>query len=67
MSAEVERHRELVGSRVEDVRIDGGLVYLDVSHRGTDDEACTLLVRAVETKWRYPRADSQPEDGGGAK
>ena len=55
-----ERHEELVGSRIEDVRVDGGLVYLEVSHRGTDDEACTLLVRAVETKWMYP---APAEDG----
>jgi len=51
---EAERHLELIGSRIEDVRVDGGLVYLEVSHRGTDDEACRLLVRAVETKWLYP-------------
>lgn len=50
-----ERHRELEGSRIEEVRVDGGLVYLEVTHRGTDDEACTLLVRAAETEWLHPR------------
>jgi hypothetical protein len=60
MSSEVsylqsERHRELIGSCIEDVRVDGGLVYLEVTHRGTDDEACTLLVRAVETEWLHEK------------
>ena len=51
-----ERHVELVGSKIEDVRIDGGLVYLEITHRGTDDEACTVLVRAAETEWLHSRA-----------
>lgn len=57
MSADdrIERHRELVGARVVDVRIKRqGFVEIDLEHRGCDDDACVLLVRAAETGWRYP-------------
>jgi hypothetical protein len=57
-----KRHVRLIGSRIEDVRLDGGLVYIEVSHRGTDDEACTLLIRATETGWLYPEVEPIPAD-----
>lgn len=53
-----QRHLELIGSRIEDVRVDGALVYLEITHRGTDDEACTLLIRAAETEWLHPRGQN---------
>lgn len=58
-----QRHHELVGSKIEDVRVDGGLVYLEITHRGTDDEACTVLVRAAETEWLYPREQNTGTKG----
>lgn len=53
------RVHELVGSRIESVLVDGALAYLEVTHRGTDDEACTLIVRVSEIEWLYP---SEPDE-----